>query len=100
MNSQTKNNIICGIVFSVFFMLITLGATKDAGWACLAFWVLPFGYILKSIWRSDKVSFPIKGMFLVSYVLGGFVMVNVHPAAGSLVVFLAPAVILWISGVI
>ena len=100
MNSQTKNNIIYGIVFSVFLMLIALAATKDEGWACLAFWVLPFGYILKSIWRSDKVSFPIKGMFLVSYVLGGFVMVNVHPAVGSLIVFLAPAVILWIFGVI
>ncbi len=100
MNSQTKNNIIYGIVFSVFLMLIALAATKDAGWACLAFWVLPFGYILKSIWRSDKVSFLIKGMFLVSYVLGGFVMVNVHWLAGSLIVFFAPPIILWVFGVI
>jgi len=81
-------------------MLIALGATKDTGWACLAFWVLPFGYILKSIWRSDKVSSAIKGMFLVCYVLGGFVMVNVHPAPGSLIVFLRPPIILWIFGVI
>ena len=100
MKASAHDKIICGIIFSVFFGLLAYAATKDAGWSCLGFWVLPFGYILKSIWRSDKVSFPIKGMFLVSYVLGGFVMVNVHPAAGSLIVFLAPAVILWIFGVI
>ncbi len=34
------------------------------------------------------------------YVLGGFVMVNVHWLAGSLIVFFASAVILWVSEVI
>ena len=100
MKASAHDKIICGIIFSVFFGLSAYAATKDTGWACLGFWVLPFVYILMSIWRSDKVSFLIKVMFLVSYVLGGFVMVNVHPAAGSLIVFLVPALILWISGVI
>lgn len=94
MKASAHDKIIYGIIFSVFFGLSAYASTKDGGWACLAFWVLPFGYILKSIWRSDKVSFLIKGMFLVSYVLGGFVMVTVHPAAGSLIVVLAHAVIL------
>lgn len=100
MKASPHDKIICVIIFSVFFGLSAYAATKDAGWTCLGFWVLPFGIFLKSIWRSDKVSFLIKGMFLVSYVSGGFVMVNVHWAVGSVIVFLAPAVILWIFKVI
>jgi hypothetical protein len=100
MKASAHDKIICGLIFSVFFGLSAYAATKDAGWSCLGFWVFPFGYILKSIWRSDKVSFLIKGMFLVSYVLGGFVLVNVHWLAGSLIVFFAPPIILWVFGVI
>ena len=100
MKASPHDKIICGIIFSVFFGLLAYVVTKEAGWSCLGFWVLPFGYILKSIWRSDKVSLLIKVMFLLSYVLGGFVMVNVHWLPGSLIVFFAPAVILWIFKVI
>ena len=70
MKASAHDKIICGIIFSVFFGLSAYAATKDAGWSCLGFWVLPFGYILMSIWTSDKVSFLIKGMLSHALRLG------------------------------